>query len=221
MKVTIIGATGGVGRQAVEQAATANDHVTAVVRNPQQLPRDVPYVSADLATADSAALEPAVAGADLVLSCLGPRSAADGAIVTRGTRLVLEAMKATGARRLVLISAAPVATVPSPAHPNPPRRAPGDGFLKTNVLNPMLKAAFRSVYADLAQTEDVVRDSDLEWTIVRAPRLTNKPLTGTYRTAYDRNLERGFSISRADLAHYMLQALDRPDAVRQIVRIAY
>jgi putative NADH-flavin reductase len=221
MRVTIIGATGGVGQQAVDQAVTACDHVTAVVRNPQRLSSDVPYVIADLATADSSVLEPAVAGADLVLSGLGPRSAADGAIVTRGTRLVLEAMRATGSRRLVLISAAPVATVPSPARPNPPRRAPGDGFFMTNLLNPMVKAAFRSVYADLAQTEDVVRDSDLEWTIVRAPRLTDKALTGSYRTCYDRNLKRGFSISRADLAHYMLRALDRPHSIRQIVRIAY
>ena len=89
------------------------------------------------------------------------------------------------------------------------------------VLNPVIKAVFREHYADLAQMEEIVRDSGLDWTIVRPPRLTDRPLTGTYRTASDRNLRRGLSVSRADLAHLMLRTLDRPETINQILRVAY
>ncbi len=65
-----------------------------------------------------------------------------------------------------------------------------------------------------------MRDSDLDWTVVRPPRLTGKPLTGTYRTAYGRNIRRGLFISRADVADYMLRALTVPETFRQTVSIA-
>ncbi len=188
MKVTIFAATGGIGQQILEQAVNAGHDVTAVVRNPQKLPgeltRQVRVVTADLAAPDPATLTSAVQGADAVLSALGPRSNAEAGIATRGTRTIAAAMKATGARRIVVVSAAPIGTVPSPARPNPPRHDPGDGFIMQHLLNPLTKAALRKHYADLAQMEDILRDSDLDWTAIRPPRLTGKPLTGTYRTAH-------------------------------------
>jgi uncharacterized protein YbjT (DUF2867 family) len=75
MKLTIFAATGGIGRQLLEQAVAASQDVTAVVRTPKKLARQVRTVTVDLAAADPAVLESAVAGADAVLSCLGPRSA--------------------------------------------------------------------------------------------------------------------------------------------------
>jgi len=76
MKLTIFTATGGIGRQILEQAADAGHDVTAVVRNPQKLPGGLPgqvsVVTADLAAPDQATLESAVEGADAVLSGLGP-----------------------------------------------------------------------------------------------------------------------------------------------------
>jgi uncharacterized protein YbjT (DUF2867 family) len=82
------------------------------------------------------------------------------------------------------------------------------------------RTAFRTHYADLARMEDVVRGSQLDWTISRPPKLTNKPLTGRYRTAVGRNVRGGFSVSRADVAHHMLRALDQPQTIKQIVGIA-
>ncbi|WP_375373488.1 NAD(P)-dependent oxidoreductase [Micromonospora sp. ATA51] len=95
MKLTIVGATGGIGRHLVDQAAAAGDDVTAVVRDPAKL-GDVPVrvVAADLATADPATLRAAFTGTDAVLSGLGPRSSADAGIATRGTRAVVEARTA-------------------------------------------------------------------------------------------------------------------------------
>jgi uncharacterized protein YbjT (DUF2867 family) len=220
MKLTVFAATGGIGRQIVDQALAAGHDVTAVARNPSTLPGGVRAVAADLAAVDPAALEAAVAGADAVLSGLGPRSRADAGIASVGTRAIVRAMQATGVRRIVVVSAAPVATVASPDRPNPPRHDSGDGFLMRHLAAPALVAALRDVYADLALMEDVLRDSGLDWTAVRPPRLTNRPPTGTYRTAIGRNLRRGLLVARADVAHLMLAVLDRPETIGQTVGIA-
>jgi uncharacterized protein YbjT (DUF2867 family) len=221
MKLTVFAATGGIGRHVLDQALAAGHDVTAVVRSSGSLPGQVRVVTIpDLAVADPALLEPAVAGADAVLSGLGPRSRADAGVASRGTRAITRAMRATGVRRIVVVSAAPVGTVPSPGHPDPPRHDPGDGFVTRHLVMPLLKGMLRDVYADLALMEDALRDSGLDWTVIRPPRLTDRPLTGTYRTAPGRNLRRGFLVARADVAHLMLRVLQQPETVGQAVGVA-
>ena len=225
MKLTIFAATGGIGHQVLEQALAAGHDVTAVVRNPDKLPGRVRAIKADLATADAEALAPAVSGADAVLSGLGPRSKAEFGIVTKGTRAIIGAMQATGTRRIVVVSAAPVGTVASPGRPNPPKHDPGDGFFMRYLLSPGIKAAFGKLYTDLAQMEDELASSGLDWTVVRPPRLinktlTNKPLTGSYRTAYGQNVRGGAFISRADVAHLMLAVLGEPETIKQVISVA-
>jgi putative NADH-flavin reductase len=220
MKLTIVAATGGIGRQALEQALAAGHDVTAVVRDPSRLSSAARTVAVDLADADPSALDSALAGADAVLSALGPRSSAEAGVASRGTRALVAAMQATGVRRIVVVSAAPISTVPSPGRPRPPRHDPGDGFLMRTLLSPVIKAVFRKPYADLALMEDILRDSGLDWTVVRPPRLTDGPLTGTYRTALGQNLRRGVLVSRADVAQLMLRVLERPETIKQAVGIA-
>jgi putative NADH-flavin reductase len=221
MKLTVIAATGGIGQQVLEQAVAAGHDVTAVVRNPQNLPStQARVVAADLATADPHVLQPAVEGADAVLSALGARSKAEAGVAWRGTQTVTRAMHAAGVRRIVVVSAAPVGTVASPIRPDPPRHDPGDGFVMRNLAYPILRAAFREMYADLARMEDVLRESGLDWTVVRPVRLTGKPVTGRYRTAIGQNVRHGLFISRADVANYMLRAIGEPETFRQTVGIA-
>ncbi len=221
MKLTIFAATGGIGRQLLEQAIAAGHDVTAVARNPQNLsPVPARAVAADLASIDPAALQPAVAGTGAVLSALGPRTRAEAGVAARGTGAITQAMQAAGVRRIIVVSAAPIGTVPSPGRPHPRRHDPGDGFIIRYLADPIVKRALREHYADLARMEDVLRDSDLDWTIVRPPRLTSKPVTGRYRTAYGQNLRRGVFVSRADVAHYMLSILDQPKTFHRTVAIA-
>jgi uncharacterized protein YbjT (DUF2867 family) len=220
MKLTIFAATGGVGRQLLEQAVAAGHDVTAVARNPGKLTRQVRTVTADLATADPAALAPAVAGADAVLSGLGPHSNADAGIAAPGTRSIVTAMKATGVRRIVVVSAAPVGTVASPGNPSPPRHDPGDGFFMRHLFSRIAAARFGKVYGDLALMEDILRGSGLDWTAIRPPQLTDKPLTGSYRTAFGQNLRGGLFVPRADVAHFMLKVLGQPDTIGQVIGIA-
>src|SRR5439155_26093103 len=126
-----------------------------------------------------------------------------------------------GVRRIVVVSAAPLGTVRSAGNPNPPKSDPGDGFFMRHLFSRIARTAFRERYADLAAMEDLLRDSGLDWTIVRPPRLTDKPVTGAYRTAYGQNLRRGLFISRADVAHLMLHALRQPETLHRTIGIAY
>jgi putative NADH-flavin reductase len=221
MKLTIFAATGGVGRQLLGQAVAAGHDVTAVVRSPEKLSGEaVRVVRADLTAADPAALESAVGGADAVLSGLGPRSNADAGIAAQGTAAIVAAMQATHVRRIVVVSAAPVGTVPSPGRPRPPRHDPGDGFFMRHLFSRAATAAFGKVYTDLALMEDILRDSGLDWTAVRPPRLANRPGTGRYRTAYGQNVRGGWIVPRADVAHLMLAVLGQPDTIKQVIGVA-
>jgi len=220
VKLTIFAATGGIGLQVLEQALAAGHDVTAVVRNPEKISGGARIVRADLAAPDPAVLAGAVEGADAVLSALGPRSNSEAGVTSRGTRAIVQAMQAAGTRRIIVVSAAPVSTVPSPNRPNPPKHDPGDGFFMRHLFSHIGKIALRKHFADLAVMEDILADSGLDWTVVRPPRLTGKPLTGSYRTAYGQNLRGGFLISRADVAHLMLRVLEQPETVKQAIGIA-
>jgi hypothetical protein len=116
----------------------------------------------------------------------------------------------TLAARLVVVSAAPVSD-----------DLKGTTLPYRRLARPLLWALFRSAYADGARMEEEVAGSGLDWTILRPPRLTDKPRTGRYRLAVNGNLRRGDVISRADLADAILRLLDDPDAVKASVGIAY
>jgi len=212
MKVTVFGATGRIGEQVVRQALDAGHKVRAVVRDPARF--DVSHPALEVATVpgltDPEVLRPVLEGSGAAISGVGPRGRKDGPVASSATRGILRAMEASGVRRLVAVSAVPVGPVPE-----------GESFVNRRIVLPLISAFARDVYADLAAMEDEIRRSTTEWTIVRPPKLVNKPLTGTYRTCVGGNVPRGYSISRADVAHAMLAALDDPATVKQAVGIAY
>lgn len=199
MRLTILGATGGTGRELVRQGLAAGHEITAVVRDPSRLPitdERLTRVRADIF--DAAALEPVVKGADAVLSALGHTSLGDTTPVCgESARAVITAMRATECRRLLVISAAPVS-----------RNDPGDRWLYAATIRPVLRWVLRRGYADMAVMEGHVRASDLDWTILRPPRLTDKPGTGRARTALNQNVPGGYNLSRADLAAEMLLRIE-------------
>ncbi|WP_455361622.1 NAD(P)-dependent oxidoreductase [Streptomyces sp. SYSU K21746] len=210
MKLTVFGATGGVGHEIVRQALASGHQVTAVVRDPARLTVDDPALRVVTAGLDDPeALRPAVAGRDAVLSGVGARAIKHAGDATTCTRTILRALEAEGVRRFLAVSAAPVGPVPP------------DETLLLRAVTPLVSRVYRDVYADLTAMEDEIRRSTTEWTVVRPPKLTNKPVTGVYRTALGANLRGGNSIGRADVAHAMLHFTDDSLTVKQAVGVAY
>ena len=208
MKITVFGATGGVGGHVVRQALDAGHQVTAVVRDAARFGLDHPSLTV-LAVPDLAS-SPALDPCDAVLSGIGPRGRKDGPVASTATREILRGMEPAGVRRIVVVSAAPVGPVPA-----------DETFLNRRVLTPFISAVLREVYADLTAMEEELRGSGVEWTAVRPPKLTDKPVTGEYRRVVGGSPRGGYSISRADTAHAMLAALDDPATIRQPVGVAY
>ena len=210
MKLTVFGATGGIGRELVRQGLAAGHEVTAVVRDPARLTvtgERLEVVRADLT--DPEALRPAVAGRDAVLSGLGPRARKDAGIATRLTRVVLAAMEAEQVRRVLVVSAGPVGPAPV-----------SEGYVDRWTRG-LVSAVLRDVYADLSEMEAELAASGTDWTAVRPPRLQNKPVTGVYRSVVGGFPARGRFISRADVAHAMLGMVGDVGVVKQGVGVAY
>ncbi|MDA2804268.1 NAD(P)-dependent oxidoreductase [Nocardiopsis suaedae] len=209
MHLAVFGATGGTGKEITAQALEAGHTVTAVVRDPARLPLEharLSTVTAASFTVD--ALVPVLAGADAVLSGLGA-SARAGSPATTWARSAVAAMDQTGKRRTVAVSAAPLGGP-----------VPGDPFLHRLVVHPLIGLIFADVYRDLRTMEQTLRESGAPWTAVRPPRLTDGPRTGTYRSVVGSNPPGGFFISRADVAHAVLEALDRPETERSPLGVA-
>src|SRR6185437_6198351 len=188
MHITVFGATGGTGGSLVRQAVAAGHQVTAVVLDP-------------------AAIAPAVAGAEAVISAIGPRGTSPTTVSQDSAAAIVTAMHATGTGRLVTISGSIVTDA-------------GDDLLLRLVKPLVRRTQLRHVCADMRRAEEEVRHSGLDWTIMRPPRLTGKPAAGHYRTAIDRNLPRDFTISREDLASCILGLLRDPETVRKHVAVA-
>jgi putative NADH-flavin reductase len=211
MKLIIFGATGATGTCLVEQAIAAGHDVTAIVRDPARLTvpahQRLTVVTANVM--DSAAISSAMDGAGAVLTALGPRGTGPTSISHDSVASIIQAMQKTGTRRLITVSGSVVSDE-------------GESPYLRYLLKPVARVTFlRHVCADMRTAEAAVRDSDLDWTIMRPPALTSKPAKGTYRTAIDRNLPHGFSVSRADLAACMLTLVDDQESVHRHVSIAH
>ena len=209
MRLTVFGATGGIGTQVVRQALDAGHEVVAVVRDPARLPvparPELRVTSADVM--DPEAIGPAVEGADAVVSALGPRRGGPVTVCSDGVRSILQAMEKTGVRRIVVVSASGFFTEPD------------DALINRLIAKPLLQRILREGAADIRRMEQDVRASTAEWTLMRPPRLTNGASRGRYRTMIDRNI--GMSISRADVADAILNALGNPATVSHTVGIGY
>ncbi|MYT80617.1 Putative NADH-flavin reductase [Streptomyces sp. MnatMP-M77] len=207
MRITVFGATGGVGQEIVGQALAAGHEVTAVVRDPDRLPErlDRAALAAVVRLDDPAA----VAGRDAVLSGLGSRGRRADGVAERLTGRILTAMEAEGVRRLVVVSAVPVG--PEPA----------GGRLVDRLALKVVGAVLADVYADLTRMEAALARSATDWTAVRPPKLTDGPLTGVYRRVVGGAPRGSRSVSRADVAHAMLALVEDPAAVRRGVGVAY
>ena len=209
MNITVFGATGGTGTALVEQALAAGHEVTAVVRDPARI-KVAPHPRLRVVTADvmdPASIAPALAGTDAAVNTVGPHGLGRTTIQQDSVRSILQAMHQAGARRLLHISGS--STVDD-----------GESWYMRFPVKPLARATFLgNSCTDMRGAESLIRASDMDWTIFRPPALNSKPARG-YRTAIDRNLPHGFSVTRADLAACMVAMLPEPAIVHHHVGVA-
>lgn len=250
MKLLIFGATGGTGRQLVEQALAQGHHVTAFVRDLAKISKkheNLRIVQGDMLRPES--VEAAVAGHDAVISALGVRPPVlawiaitiasqlvhhvvplsrpanfsieigvpvlallylfrKNTALSEGTRNIVRAMEKLGVRRFVCQSSLGV----------------GDSKWRLGLLyNAIIVPLFlRNLFTDKARQERIIRESTLDWVIVRPTALTNGPLTRVYQTGPD--IGHWFfptKISRADVADFMLKQVADPACMRKSVGVSH
>lgn len=206
-RVLVLGATGGIGPQVIDQALALDLEITALVRDRDRMPptsRSVRVAVGDIRT-DAPAVRQAFEGQDAVISALGRgQSFRSDGLIAHATPRIVAAMCQHGVRRLVFTSAFGV----------------GATWQDTPML-PRLFAStlLRDIYADKAAGEQVIRDSGLEWTIVYPTGLANGPATGAPRVGERLRLSRFPRVSRADVAAVLLRQLDDPQFVRKGVLV--
>ncbi|MFI9050824.1 NAD(P)-dependent oxidoreductase [Streptomyces sp. NPDC053427] len=210
MKLTVLGASGGVGRHLVTHALADGHEVTAALRSPEKLAvrhERLTVVRTD--PLDAASVETVVDGADAVLSGIGQGGRHDPLRpASTSARAVVEALTATGVRRLLVVSAGPLN-----------RTGAGQPVLTHRVFGPLLWAVLKELYTDLERMEAVLRESGLDWTAVRPPRLLDKPGEGRYRHAIEAGPAGGV-IARSDVARAMLDFVDETATFSHAVGIS-
>jgi putative NADH-flavin reductase len=207
MKLLILGATGGIGLELVHQAMERSHSVTALVRRRdrlQSLAGRISILEGDVLSTDT--LCAAAAGHDAVLSGFGPRvpiAKTDHDLLQRFAVTLTQALQAASVRRTIVVSTAFLFR---------------DGLLPPAHL--IGRLFFPSIVRDSSEMETILMRSDLDWTIVRPPRLTDKPRTRKYRVREDHLPALGFSIPRADVTYFMLEEAERNLHIRRIVGVS-
>jgi putative NADH-flavin reductase len=207
MKLVVFGSTGGIGAQVVKQALEAGHIVTAVARHPSAIALQHEH----LEVLQGDVLEPqtipaAITGKDVVVSAVGVRNRAPTKVYSEGVANIIQAMQSAHVHRLICVSA-------SGLEPGP--------LWQRLVAKPILWAVLKEMYSDLVRMEAVIERSDVDWTILRPPALTNGPRTGQYQVELNKHLSRGLVISRADLGEYIVSHLSDTATYCARVEIAY
>jgi putative NADH-flavin reductase len=209
--MTVFGASGGTGRQIVEQALGRGHEVVAFVRDPATM-ADLAHERLGVVVGDvlePASVPPALRGSRAALFALSTRRGREsGRVYSDGIHNVIAGMDTYCVDRLICVSAAGVGEVHASGLSSLARR------LSTSRV-------LRGAYEDMERMEVEVMLSQTTWTIVRPAGLTDGPLTGEYRVVEGRSVPQGRQLSRADLAAFMLKCVDIDVYDRKGVAIAY
>ena len=196
MRILITGATGGTGREIVREALARGYQVNAVARSAADAASLIP--GADITEGDARdgdAVAKALAGCDAVISALGTKLSLlhEETLLSTATRILINEMQKKEIMRLVCITG--IGAGDSHGH---------GGFLYDHIAQPLLLS---STYRDKDRQEEEIRESGLDWTIVRPTNLKDGPATDKIRALTDLTGFHGGSIARADVARFLISEL--------------
>jgi len=209
MKVIVFGATGSVGRLAVEHLLAAGHQVTAFARRPERLDLAHPQLQRHAGDAmDLASVSEAVAGHDCVVVTLGAGASRSSRVRSVGTGNVIQAMRQHGVKRLICQSTL----------------GAGDSWSNLNFVwkRIMFGLLLRPAFLDHERQEAMVRDSGLDWTLVRPSAFTDGPADGAFRVdvaPHERGLR--LTISRADIAAFLTRCVQENGFLHRAVGISH
>jgi putative NADH-flavin reductase len=203
MRIAVLGASGRTGRLVVEQAVERGHQPRPVVRRPAAAV-DEAWAVAD--GRDVAALTAALRDCDAVAFTIGPTGHSDSRVVTECLAATLQAMAASGVTRIAVVTA------------DGPFADSGDP-LSRFVAKPILNRLLRESFADFRAAEELLRASDVDWTVIRPSRLTDRP-TRRYRARRNASLWFGIKTSRAATAAAVLDALEDRSTVGAAITVA-
>jgi putative NADH-flavin reductase len=209
MKIVIFGASGGLGLELVKQAVEAGHTVTAFVRSPEKFKLKHPNLTVLKGDSmDAAAVEQAIAGQNAVVSALGPTRPPMPGMMETSAKNIVAGMQKYGVRRLVSTTGAGV-------------RQPQDQPKASDALiGALLNLLAKSVVLDSAANVRVIQNSDLDWTVVRFPRLNDGAPTGKAHAGYV-NKQSSTQLARADGAAYVLKELTEKKWLRKLPLVSY
>jgi putative NADH-flavin reductase len=199
MKLVIFGAAGASGRELVNQALEQGHEVTAFARNAAAVPAGGPKLRVVQGDAlDAARVAEAVAGQDAVLFAIGINRRSTMTVCADATRNIIAAMNEHHVRRFVVLSAYGASETKD-----------------TALYSKVLRSLIGKRVLDKDRQEELVRASGLDWVLVRPPLLTNGARRGRYRAGFDIPVKLFSSVSRADVAEFMLRQLTDDAYLRQ------
>jgi putative NADH-flavin reductase len=193
--VVVLGAAGRTGRLVVDAALAAGHRVTAAVRTPERFSATAEQPGLRVVRADvreSGSLRQVIRGHDVVVSAIGPPGRNPQHLYSDGARATVAAMRAAGAGRYLAITSAGV------RHDDP-----HFAWWYRTLVWPLGK----QLYADMKRMEELVRETELDWTFVRPSYLQDREPTGAYRVADDSTPEHGWRITRGDVARFIVDEI--------------
>jgi putative NADH-flavin reductase len=207
MNITILGASAGVGLNAVERALERGHHVTALSRSTDAYPQNPNLTVIKGSATNPDDVKKAIAGADAVLVTLGT------GMSTKPTTLYTDAAK-------VLIQVQQETQTQVPFIILTGFGAGDSGNYHSFIMGLVFKFILKAVYENKTQMEQAIAQSPLNWEFVRPGLLTKKPATGKYRTEtrYYKGMNIG-SIARADVADFMVQQAEHPMYLKEYVAL--
>lgn len=211
MKIALFGATGGTGIEFIKQSSNYNYDITAFVRSPEKLKLHFPTLKTIKASIDDYdVLKSSLIDFDVIISLVGIsgiiQARNPNALYQRTANNLIKISKENRIERIIVVTSGGVV------------EAENEPWIFKHILKPLF---LNKMYTDMRVMEKLILESELNYTIVRPPYLNNGKLTKKYRTIVDNWFSDDKDLSRADLAHYLLNCLQDMEISKKIVGVSY